>query len=342
MLDNYRKVLDAPGADRIDLFTKAGNHLEVSERYIEKDFWVCLILDILFNYNAGSCPRLLFKGGTSLSKVYGLIQRFSEDIDLTWFSEDLGTDLNELDGRGNKARSKALKDLAGRCHAYMTGPLTQRLHECFSEIGMPEVQVKPEGDQTLLVHYPSLFGSRTDYVAPAVKIEGGARSARNPRDPARVEPYTQRVYDLGLAVPNVVTIRAERTFCDKIVILHGLRSGYDLDARLPEDAHRVSRHYYDLAMMKGTKTGEAAINDTALLADAFKHAQRFFPAKWRGLDNAFSKGCRIVPQDELREAIRRDYGKMQPMLFGSPPSFQDIMDAIQYIQDLLVEPLIVP
>ena len=90
MTEGFQNVLAASENDRRDLFVGASNRLGTAEQNIEKDFWVCWTLDALFNELDSGGPRLLFKGGTSLSKSYGLIERFSEDIDITVFREDIG------------------------------------------------------------------------------------------------------------------------------------------------------------------------------------------------------------------------------------------------------------
>jgi hypothetical protein len=106
MNPQFRTVLSASSTDRKDLFVSAGNRLGTAEQNVEKDFWVCWALDALFNNQVAEVPRLLFKGGTSLSKGYGLIERFSEDIDITVFREDIGqaASVQELEGLSGKKR----------------------------------------------------------------------------------------------------------------------------------------------------------------------------------------------------------------------------------------------
>src|SRR5271170_901240 len=115
----------APERDRVDLFLTAANRVGTVIQNVEKDFWVCWVLRVLYHSIPAGSPRLLFKGGTSLSKAYGLIQRFSEDIDITVFREDLNEpasveDLERLSGKKRKAKLDAIRDA---CRSWVTGPL---------------------------------------------------------------------------------------------------------------------------------------------------------------------------------------------------------------------------
>src|SRR5271170_5683161 len=129
MTEGFQTVLTASDEERRDLFLAAANRLGTAEQNIEKDFWVCWTLDALFNGLEPGGPRLLFKGGTSLSKCYGLIERFSEDIDITVFREDIGqaatvVELEELSGKKRGARLDAIREA---CQNYINGPLLERL-----------------------------------------------------------------------------------------------------------------------------------------------------------------------------------------------------------------------
>ena len=129
MTEGFQTVLAASDEERRDLFVGAADRLRTNEQNIEKDFWVCWTLDALFNGLEAAGPRLLFKGGTSLSKGYGLIERFSEDIDITVFREDIGQaatveELESLSGTKREARLNAIK---AACQDYIHGPMLERL-----------------------------------------------------------------------------------------------------------------------------------------------------------------------------------------------------------------------
>jgi predicted nucleotidyltransferase component of viral defense system len=125
--EGFQAVLSAPERDRRDLFVATGGRIGTIEQNIEKDFWVCWTLDALFNRLQPGGPRLLFKGGTSLSKGFGLIARFSEDIDITVFREDIGepASVEELEALSGKKRQLRLDAIRTACQQFIQGPLRE-------------------------------------------------------------------------------------------------------------------------------------------------------------------------------------------------------------------------
>src|SRR6202051_1253228 len=189
-----------------DAFLGAARRLGTTAQNVEKDFWVCWTLDALFNGAAADGPRLLFKGGTSLSKAFGLISRFSEDIDITVFRDDLGqsADVAALDALSGKKRRARLDAIRNACQTYIAGPLTEQFTRCATSI-IPDARFRLEPDpedkdgQTLLFWYPAVTATTGDYIRSAVKIEFGAKSALDPHVAATVTPYVaQDLPDLNL------------------------------------------------------------------------------------------------------------------------------------------------
>src|ERR1700728_3698567 len=129
MIEGFQTVLAGSDRERRDLFLATANRIGTAEQNIEKDFWVCWTLDALFNDLAVGGPRLLFKGGTSLSKGYGLIERFSEDIDITVFREDIGqpATVEELEALSGKKRNTRLEAIKVACKEYIHGPVLKQL-----------------------------------------------------------------------------------------------------------------------------------------------------------------------------------------------------------------------
>ncbi len=271
MTPGFRNVLTASAADRRDLFVGAGNRLGTAEQNVEKDFWVCWSLDVLFNGLETGGPRLLFKGGTSLSKGYGLIVRFSEDIDITVFREDIGQpasveELEELSGKKRTGRLEAIRDA---CEAYINGPLLDQITPLLAETiratgtAVENGRIEPDTDdpdrQSLLLWYPTVTEPGNDYIRRAIKIESGAKSALDPHRPLVLKPYVDDdLPDLDLLVPNVTTVDPSRTFWDKVVILHGLRRWWDHRHELKGGGQRVSRHYYDVYRLLDSEAGKQA------------------------------------------------------------------------------------
>jgi hypothetical protein len=259
MSDGSDAFLAASADDRRDAFIAAGRRLGTAEQNVEKDFWVCWTLDALFNRQLPAGPRLLFKGGTSLSKGFGLISRFSEDIDVTVFRDDLGEGgsvetLEQLSGKKRKAKLDAIKAacqtfIAGTLQAQLVALLGETTNRAKIQADGPGIALDPDDAdrQSLLLWYPSVTASAGGYIRPAVKSESGAKSALDPHHSTTIRPYvSDDIPSLDLAVGNVVTVNAERTFWDKVVILHGLRRWFDRRGVLRGGGQRVSRHYYDL------------------------------------------------------------------------------------------------
>jgi hypothetical protein len=174
-------------------------------------------------------PRPLFKGGTSLSKAYGLISRFSEDIDITVFREDLGqaASVQELEALSRKKRQTRLDAIKESCREYIQNALAQQFGEVVQaalaesniEANVPSVIIDPDDpdSQTLLFWYPAVTAGRDDYVRPAVKIESGAKSALDPHEELTIVPYiSEELPRLALRAEHVTTVVAERTFWDKM------------------------------------------------------------------------------------------------------------------------------
>jgi len=345
----FDEVLAAGHAAMLSAFDTTAQRLGTASQNIEKDFWVCWTLDALFNGLKGGGPRLLFKGGTSLSKGFGLINRFSEDIDVTVFRDDIGEpatigELEALSGKKRRARLEAIKDA---CQTYINGPLRaeltvvlqKQLQAAGLEAGAARVEADdtdPDG-QTLLIWYPAAT-PRSDYVWAAIKIESGAKSALDPNSEVTIKPYVDDdLPAIDLTVPAVRTVDPERTFWDKVVILHGLRRWFDKRGELRGGGQRVSRHYYDLHQLAAAPVGAAAVGDTALGADCVAHARMFFNRPDFDLASAASGSFALAPHDAMIEQLRVDYRAMQGMIFGDPPNFEAVLESISLLETRLNE-----
>ena len=346
MNPDFLRVIAATPGDRRGLFLATANRLGTPLQNVEKDFWVSWVLDLLFNGRDAGEPRLLFKGGTSLSKAYGLISRFSEDIDITVFREDIGQDVHvgDLEGLSGKQQRLRLEKIKQACQTYIQGPLRERLNRqieaAFREAGVshsdaPVIEDPDDADrQTLLVRYPSVSTDGQEYVRPTVKIEAGAKSALDPHRPAIIQPYVaDDMPSANLVVPGVVTIDAERTFWDKVVILHGLRRWHDNRGALRQHGHRVSRHYYDIYKLIHSPVSKNAAADHALALDCVRHALMFFNSPDLDLLSARPGTFAITPTAGMVDALRRDYQAMLGMIFGKVPEFSDVLNAVEKLEE---------
>ncbi len=342
----YRQIGTA--RDRLDLFLAAANRLGAPISHVEKDFWVCWTLNALYRERPAGGPRLLFKGGTSLSKAYGLIQRFSEDIDITVFRDDLNEpasveELEALSGKKRRARLVAIRDA---CRAYVTGPLREFLDEQIADAtdgaGRIETDATDPDGQTLLVWYPVVEPANETYVRPVVRIESGAKSALDPHRPVTIRPYIDEdTVGLDLAIDGVTTIDAARSFWDKVVIAHGLRRWHERRGVLRQEGQRVSRHYYDLHCLLHSEFGKPALTDLELGADCVRHARMFFDRPDYDLSSAVPGTFAVAPTGTMVDALTRDYTNTIAMIFGEAPAFEKILASVEQIQQLInTEPIL--
>lgn len=168
-----------------------------------------------------------------------------------------------------------------------------------------------ESAQSLLLWYPSVTAESDGYIRKAVKIESGAKSALDPHARHSVVPYlADDLPALDLAVANVTIVDAERTFWDKVVILHGLRRWFDARQVLRAGGQRVSRHYYDLHQMMVAGTGASAMANPELGRDCVAHARMFFNSRDLDLAHAEPGSFSLIPTDAMIADLRRDYGAM--------------------------------
>ncbi len=339
MKPDFKELIGGPPDERTDLFLSSATRLGTLIQNIEKDFWVCWILDALFNGLQNGGPRLLFKGGTSLSKGYGLISRFSEDIDITVYREDIGepATVAELEALSGKRRRARLESIKNACQRYIGSQLLPELADIVRQTipGGAEVFLDDADSdhQSLLFAYPAVTRRTDGYLRPTIKIEAGAKSALDPHQPTAVEPYVaDDLTHLDLRVPDVITVAAERTFWDKIVILHGQRNWFERRGELRHGGQRISRHYYDVHQLFQSPLGQTAISNPALAVDCARHARMFFNSPDFDLEHAVPGSLVLIPAKGMVNALRRDYQAMSGMIFGSVPSFEAVVDSIQDLE----------
>lgn len=304
---------------------KTGLH----EAIIEKDFWVCLTLDYLFH----KCPwakAFTFKGGTSLSKCYGLIQRFSEDIDLILDWRVLGYELNEpWAERSNTKQDAFNKEANLRAEQFLNDKLLPVLKQDMSVILGKEavLYILPEDPQTICFQYPKIFEDSS--TLQVIRLEIGALAAWTPSVEKTVASYVAECYPKAFSKSNtsVLTAAAERTFWEKATILHH-------EANRPENLpmpSRYSRHYYDLYCIAHSENKKAAYDNLSLLKRVVDFKMKFYPRKWAHYELAIPGTLKLLPPEYRMEALRKDYASMANMMFGEHPDFDSLME---YIRDL--------
>lgn len=331
----------APAGERQSAFIETAARMGVSPLIIEKDFWVCWCLGRLFEMP--DLPGHIFKGGTSLSKVYGLIHRFSEDIDISLnraemgFGKDNDPAAEDLSG---KKRQKLRNELAGACATYIETEMLPRFQKaCQSILGENGWSVfmdeRDPDRQSILFQYPT---SLTEYQAgaylkPNVLLEFGCRGDQWPSTEAIVRPFVAIEFPTLIRHPEikVVALDAERTFWEKVTLIHA-------ENHRPTDKpfhNRLSRHYSDVAQIFRSGLGAKAVANVTLLEQVVKHKQVFFPSGWAHYDTAKPGSIKLVPDTETANLLRLDYEGMKEMFFGEVESFDSLMTTVKDLQEVL-------
>lgn len=283
---------------------------------------------------------MIFKGGTSISKAYTVIRRFSEDIDLSLAREGFGYGDDELDAAtSNKAFKTLLQKLRTACNDYVKGPLRQALFDDIEGILGPSMANAPggwslesyEGGESLRFGYPqsAVTLERGGYVAPDVLLEFGARADHWPAQDRSVSSYAAQAFPeaFGIAEFPVRTLDIARTFWEKATILHSLAHGGPDKVKA-----RMARHYYDLALLADAPESSHAVYQTDLLEAVAQHKARFFTAAWASYQTARAGSLRLVPDHDVRDKVAQDYSAMSPLFMEEPPTFDHVMERLAAVE----------
>ena len=326
-----RKIVQLPDQDRSDLFRNTADKMGLSDAIVEKDFWVCFTLDFLFHRSAWK-DAITFKGGTSLSKAYHLINRFSEDIDLILDWRVLGYGLMEpWEARSNTKQDAFNKEANRRAEVFLAQTFLPAVKEALSEeIGREaQITIEDRDPQTVIFAYPRIFSNPS--TLQVIRLEIGALAAWTPAKQAVITPYAAEYYPQVFEQPgtSVLTVTPERTFWEKATILHQ-------EANRPERLDmplRYSRHYYDLYRMAQSSVKETAISQPDLLQKVVDFKMKFYPRSWAQYPDAKPGTLRLVPADYRLPALESDYESMKGMLFGDIPSFEAVMEAVRQLEN---------
>jgi hypothetical protein len=322
-----------PKDERVLFFRIASDIMNIPFEIIEKDYWVVWILEQLFALEKLK-SHLTFKGGTSLSKIYGLIDRFSEDIDLSIERDffDFGPPNDPESAPSKKKQQTILDNLSKACSSYVQTQMLENLKDAIAtKLGTTEVWSlfsDPEDSdaQTLLFEYPSET-SKIGYIRPLVKIEIGARSEHWPVSEHKIQSYAKDALEQKIHEPEirVRVLHAERTFWEKATILHQY-------AHLPEDKKlpsRISRHFYDFFRLLISPIKEKALVEEALLERVAIHKSIYFASSWANYGTARKGTLKLLPPPYVLKELKTDYTLMAAMFFRDIPDWELILNTIE-------------
>ncbi|MFA6200515.1 MAG: nucleotidyl transferase AbiEii/AbiGii toxin family protein [Bacteroidales bacterium] len=323
-MNDYFELTDQ---QKRDVITQTANKIGLPVQAVEKDLWVTVILQIIFSLPFAD--KMVFKGGTSLSKVWNLIQRFSEDIDLA-----IDRSLFGLEG---DLTNKQVKKLRKEASLYVRDAICQSLkNEIVKlEIGKScevEAESDGEGDNTypeprkIHIRYNSLFDEKTSYLNQEVLLEIGSRSLIEPTEPSKVKSLitTNFPIDTSIVDSNITTTVPQKTFLEKAFLIHELFSTGE-----GKIADRKSRHLYDLEKMMDENFARKAIMDDELWNNIHHHRVIFTHMKNVDYTPDIRDRICLVPPEKIIDEWRRDYEAMQStMIYGKSLDFDKLMERI--------------
>ena len=322
-----KKIANLSKEQRQELFSETAALMNTTNAIVEKDFWVVLTLGKIFEDERLN-KILMFKGGTSLSKVFNLIGRFSEDIDLI-LDWRLVTKENPLQEQQSKNKQvKFNEEINENAKIYIKNELLPIISQILSPLCTCTIA---EDGFSINVRYPNAFDD--SYLRPEILLEIGTLASWLPSDKFEISSFAAlkfpQVFEQEKCSVN--TIVAKRTFWEKATILHH-------EANRPKDSAmpiRYSRHYYDLAMMAGDKVKNDALADLELLKNVVDFKQKFYPRSWAKYEEATPGTLKLLPPEFRLEALKKDYQAMQNMIFDKKISFDETINTLKKLESEL-------
>lgn len=321
------RFLQLSDKDRNAILVTAAQELGRSAKVLEKDVWVCWTLERLAEMPG--VPPIAFKGGTSLSKAYDAIARFSEDVDVTLDRKALAPRQDPFAAKSNSQHKRIRKAL----HKALVAYITDHMKPYFDERMCNETSAKAakseivESKTQLLIHYPSCIGRTGRYMQEHVVLELGGRNKITPAEDKRLETYIKSVVDtVEYPEPVISVLAPQRTFWEKATLIH-------VECNNPnpkEKMNRYSRHWYDLAQLTKSEIGGLALDDLELLKDVVHQKSVLFQYKHANYDQCLNGAFRLIPDEPLHNALAKDFNEMiaEQYFWEEPGTFEEILDQL--------------
>ncbi|OJV35916.1 MAG: hypothetical protein BGO29_07420 [Bacteroidales bacterium 36-12] len=319
--------LQLPENEKIEIINQMHEETNLPQVIIEKDLWVTAVLRALFALPYAA--NLSFKGGTSLSKCWNLIERFSEDVDIAINREFFGFlgdtfTIKQISKDLRKATCKFIRDTLQFDLAKQL--ITNGIPESLFFISMDITEVTTIDPEKVFVEYKSVFNA-SPYIKNTVVLEIGGRSMKEPLQKVEIQSIIDKHFSQATFVEKSFAINVvvpERTFWEKVCLLHEEFSNPRKQIRV----ERMSRHIYDLARMIDTPIAENALKNKDLFQSIVAHRRMFIAMKDFDYDTLSPKTINIIPLESVIAKWEDDYNKMQTMIYGKSMLFSDIIDKI--------------
>ncbi len=326
------KILELNPERRNVVFETTAREMRVQPLIVEKDFWVCLTLKYLMNESKYR-DHFIFKGGTSLSKCYGVIDRFSEDVDLIIKWDKLGFSDSEVYLERTKNQTYKFETMMNESGSrFIQNELKADLKaNLASKTNGLEILSDEEDPMVLYVRYPHL--AEDEYIKPSVKLEIGPVAAKTPVLIKEIAPYYNRFFDIDGDDKEFKTpvVDISRTFWEKLLILYS-------ETNRPEDKKtptRYFRHYYDVARIFRSDYFNGIIEKLGLFEEVRFFKNKYFRNNWSKLEECSLSTIRIIPTPMRMGELEKDYLNMKTMFFGQIPSFDEVIDSLVELETIL-------
>ncbi|MCH5172409.1 MAG: nucleotidyl transferase AbiEii/AbiGii toxin family protein [Erysipelotrichales bacterium] len=325
------KFAQMTNEDRDFVFNKTAIEKGITKEIVEKDFWVCLMLDFLFTKSKFK-EYLTFKGGTSLSKGFNIINRFSEDIDLILDWTVLGVGPTEpLEERSNTKQDNYNRLLNNKAAEFIKNKLLTDIKENLSKLlnKQLDIEIDENDPQVINFYYPRVYESQNEYIKQFVRLEIGPLAARTPSSNVPIVSYACETMSDAFEQKNtlVLTVNPERTFWEKVTILHR-EANRPQDKQMPQ---RYARHYYDLYKLSNTEYFTFAMKNRELLEKVVKFKTKFYRDNWAKYDECLNNNIKLIPPDFRIKELEKDYTQMKEMFYGDVPTFTEILERLKLI-----------
>lgn len=335
---SLHRFLHLTEAQQLPLLIEANEKMGLALESLEKDVFVCLFLEQVMAL-PGIGEHLTFKGGTSLSKAHKITERFSEDVDLVVDRHALGLPDDGIPGPQHTPRQQKerAKKIAKACRAWASDVLLPALrkalaHEMQGRAWSLDLNADSDNHETVISFgYPKHFNAGGGYLLDYVKVDLVAKADVWPNVPLPVRTYLHELFpeELGIGSFQVRTLEAERTLIEKALLLHEV-----LIQRPDGPRPRLARHYFDLYFLHRTGVTAKAITRADLYAAVVQQRSIYYRYPGVDYDALLLNGFTIIPEGAARDAWQHDYEGMQSdMFYGEVPAFEDILTALEKLQD---------
>lgn len=329
-------IIKLSDSDRNNIFEYVTSQSGINPKIIEKDFWVTVILKILF-VELKELHPFMFKGGTSLSKCYNLIDRFSEDIDISLNMENLGYSIIDFNNQSsNSKKNKFIHDLQNTGKEFIKNEIKPALEKLLNkyEITGYKLEIDSNDQEVINFIYPTINASDDEYIKPSVKIEFGTKATHSPTNDMDIKPIlseylSDRIPSLNNTI-KIKTLDPERTFWEKVTYIHSLNNGGPDKIRAG-----LSRHLYDIYQLHKNGYG----NDINLLLEVTKHKINFFRSGWARYDKILNGEINLKIENEIKDLFYKDFKDMSEMFWNLSCSFEEIVDEFEKIENIISDKL---